>query len=145
MIGYKFMRKNYCCKEFRFEVGKEYTIKGYLKLNKNGFHFCLNPFDCYQYYNNIDGDKHLFIIETLGDVINYKNNYATSIIRILEEITDIEKLIEDNLAYVNWNNISKYQKLSERFIEKYKDKLNLKHILEYQELTEDFKNKLNNQ
>jgi len=58
-----------------------------------------------------------------------------------------EKFIEKYSDKVNWVLISKYQKLSEKFIEKYKDKVNWKYISEHQKLSKSFiekhKDKLN--
>jgi len=39
---------------------------------------------------------------------------------------------------VNWPNISRYQKLSEEFIEKFQEKVYWEYISEYQKLSEDF-------
>ena len=52
------------------------------------------------------------------------------------ELLGIEK--EEDLDKVNWTNISRYQKLSEDFIEKFQDKVYWPYISEYQKLSEDF-------
>src|SRR5574343_191278 len=130
MRGYKMMNSDMSCRGFRYKVGKEYILEDELKICKNGFHFCENPFDCLGYYDNIKGNKRLFLVEALGEVINKDNKYVTNKIKIIEEIKDIEKFFDD---YINqngcikkyyWYYISKNQKLSEAFIEKYSDKVN---------------------
>ena len=49
MRGYKFMKSDMTCLGFQYEVGKEYSLEGNLKICRNGFHFCKNPFDCLEY------------------------------------------------------------------------------------------------
>src|SRR5574344_2919093 len=58
--------------------------------------------------------------------------------KIQAGIIDIDILYPEGCDNVKWNNISKYQKLSEEFIEKHKDKLNWDKISEYQKLREPF-------
>ena len=143
MIGYKMMESNMTCRGFQFEIGKEYSLEGKLEICRNGFHFCENPFDCLEYYNNIKGNKRLFLVEALGEVINKGNKSVTNEIKILEEITDIEKFFDENMDNfgINWGYISIRQKLSEEFIEKYFDKVNWDSISRYQTLSEEFRQK----
>ena len=140
MRGYKFMESDMSCRGFQYEIGKEYSLKGELEICENGFHFCENPFDCLGYYNNIKGDKRLFLVEALGEVITGDNKSVTNEIKILEEITDIEKFFDENVDNfeVDWDDISYYQKLSEEFIEKYVDKIEWWYISRYQKLSESF-------
>ena len=125
MIGYKMMESDMTCNGFQYEIGKEYILDGVLQICKNGFHFCKNPFDCLKYYNNIKGDKRLFLVEVTGDVITEGDKSVTNKIKIIKEIHNIEKFFDENVDNfkVNWHNISQYQKLSEEFIEKHKNKL----------------------
>lgn len=54
-------------------------------------------------------------------------------------IEELEEYIANNeLNSTDWYTISKYQKLTETFIEKYKDKVVWKSISKYQKLTEPF-------
>jgi len=60
-------------------------------------------------------------------------------------LKDINKMLNTNyLTFksfedkVNWYTISKYQKLSEDFIEKYQDKVDWDYISKFQKLSEDF-------
>ena len=163
MRGYKFMESNMTCMGFQYEISKEYSLKDELAMCNKGFHFCENPFDCLVYYNNIKGDKRLFLIEALGEVITDGNKSVTNKIKIVEEIKDIEKFFDENinnfavdLYYISkcqklseefidkykdkvkWHWISKCQKLSEKFIEKYNDKVDWNYISEYQKLSEEF-------
>ena len=49
-----------------------------------------------------------------------------------------EQFIEKFQDKVDWNDISHYQKLSEEFIKKFQHKVNWKYISERQELSEEF-------
>ena len=154
MKGYKLMESDMTCNGFQYEIGKEYSLEGELEICKKGFHFCQNPFDYLYYYDNIKGNKRLFLVEALGEVITEGNKSVTDKIKMLEEIKDIEKFFDENwfnlcsnqklsfiekhINKVDWYFISKYQKLSEEFIEKYIDKVNWKFISQYQKLSEEF-------
>ena len=146
MRGYKLMESDMTCLGFQYEVGEEYILGGKLEICENGFHFCENPFNCLGYYDNIKGDKRLFLVEALGEVITVCNKSVTNKIKIVEEIKDIEKFFDENINnfVVYWGYISLYQKLSEEFIEKYKDKVYWGCISEYQKLSEEFRQKHKN-
>ena len=143
MRGYKLMESDMTCRGFQYEVGKEYSLKDELAMCNKGFHFCENPFDCLKYYDNIEGDKRLFLVEALGEVIVERNKSVTNKIKIVEEITNIEKFFEENLNNfkVDWTYLSMKQKLSESFIEKHEDKVNWYCISLWQELSESFTKK----
>ena len=134
------MESDMTCKGFQYELGKEYTLEGELEICKGGFHFCENPFDCLGYYDNIKGDKRLFIIESLSEVITEDDKSVTNKIKIIEEIKDIEKFFEENKDNfkADLDYISIHQKLSEEFIDKYKDKVKWHYISAYQTLSEEF-------
>ena len=140
MRGYKIMESDMTCRGFQYKIGKKYTLKDKLKLCENGFHFCENPFNCLYYYDNIKGDKRLFIIESLSKVITNGNKSVTNKIKIIEEIKDIEKFFDENIDNfeVDWFYISGNQKLSEEFIDKYNDRVEWSCISKYQKLSEDF-------
>src|SRR5574344_165318 len=139
MKGYKMMESNMTCLGFQYEVGKEYSLEDELAICESGFHFCENPFDCLGYYNNIKGDKRLFLVEALGEVINKYDKSVTNKIKIVEEIKDIEKFFDENIKNfeVDWNIFSKHQKLSESFIDKHKDKVDWDYISINQKLSEE--------
>ena len=146
MKGYKMMESDISCRGFQYEINKEYSLEDELKICENGFHFCKNPFNCLYYYDNIEGDKRLFIIESLSEVITEGDKSVTDQIKIVEEIKDIEKFFDENIDNfeVNWDYISEYQKLSEELINKYGDKLNWGYISINQKLSESFIDKYNN-
>lgn len=53
MKAYKGLDKYLKCREFQYEVGKEYE-EGSAKLCKKGFHACENPLDTFRYYGPTD-------------------------------------------------------------------------------------------
>ncbi len=140
MRGYKLMESDMTCMGFQYELNKEYSIEGELIICENGFHFCENPFNCLGYYDNIKGNKRLFLVEVLGEVITENDKSVTNKIKIVEEIKDIEKFFDENMNNfkVDWGYISRFQKLSEELIEKYADKVIWYRISEYQKLSEEF-------
>ena len=140
MKGYKMMESDMTCMRFQYEIGKEYSLEGKLQICETGFHFCENPFDCLYYYYNIKGDKRLFLVEALGEVITENDKSVTNRIKIIEEIKDIEKFFDENKDNfeVYWSYISEFQILSEEFIEKHSDKVNWEYISKYQKLSEEF-------
>lgn len=48
--GFKGFNKDLECRDFNYEVGKEYEQDGEIKACDKGFHFCENPFDVFGYY-----------------------------------------------------------------------------------------------
>ena len=55
MRGYKMMESDMTCMGFQYEVGKEYSLKDKLVICENGFHFCENPLDIFNYYSLVYG------------------------------------------------------------------------------------------
>ena len=53
MKGYKITNPDGTCRNFKSEVGKEYTHDGDMKLCESGFHFCINAAACFNYYDFI--------------------------------------------------------------------------------------------
>ena len=105
MKGYKGFDKDLKCRDFQYEVGKDYTAKGKVKACKNGFHFCENPMDVLGYYP--PSDSRYCIIESSGqeDRDGGDSKVATSKIHISAEI-GLKGLIEAGVKFildkVNW-------------------------------------------
>ena len=57
IIGYKGFSKDWKCRDFQYEVGKEYEYDGDIKLCDKGFHFCENPHNVLKYYSAGEGNK----------------------------------------------------------------------------------------
>ena len=50
MKAYKGFNKNMTCRDFKYEVGKEYEHTGRAAACESSFHACENPLDCFSYY-----------------------------------------------------------------------------------------------
>ena len=105
MKGYKGFDKDLKCRDFQYEVGKDYTTKGKIEACKNGFHFCENPMDVLGYYP--PSDSRYCIVESSGqeDRDGDDSKVATSKIHISAEI-GLKGLIEAGVKFildkVNW-------------------------------------------
>ena len=56
ITGYKGFNPNMTCRDFQYEVGKNYEEKGTIEACSRGFHFCINPLDVFGYYPPSDGN-----------------------------------------------------------------------------------------
>ena len=52
--SYKGFYKNLKCRDFQYEIGKEYEMDGEIKVCSRGFHSCESPFDVFDHYTMID-------------------------------------------------------------------------------------------
>jgi len=48
--GFKGFNQDLTCRDFPFELNKEYIHEGQVKACNSGFHFCENPLDIFNYY-----------------------------------------------------------------------------------------------
>ena len=51
--GYKGFNKDLKCRDFQYEIGKEYEMDGEIKVCNRGFHACENPFEVFDHYSMI--------------------------------------------------------------------------------------------
>ena len=49
--SYKAFDKNMQCREFQYEVGKEYEMDGEIKCCERGFHACKSPMEVWDHYD----------------------------------------------------------------------------------------------
>jgi len=86
VIGYKGFDKDWKCRGFQYEVGKDYESEE-ATLCKKGFHFCENPHDVFSYYS--PGESRFAVVEA-QNVTDEKENDSKRVskkIRIKAEIS----------------------------------------------------------
>jgi len=99
MKGYKGFDKNLRCREFQYEVGKEYQTDEKPVPCKTGFHFCASLMDVHEYYNL--KESRICEVEALGAVVTDGNKSATDRIKILRELSREEVLSLANTGKEN--------------------------------------------
>ena len=84
--GFKAMNSNMTCRGFKFKVGKTYESDN-LTMCSNGFHFCENALDVYNYYEK-SSDTVVCEVEALGEVLKEGDKSVTNKIKIIRQLTD---------------------------------------------------------
>ncbi|SFG13054.1 hypothetical protein SAMN05216383_105184, partial [Prevotella sp. KH2C16] len=88
--AYKAFDKEMKCRDFQYEVGKEYEMDGEISVCNRGFHACENPLDVLNhYFINGDGSIARFCeVEQSGkiDIEDGGHKQASSKIRIKAEL-----------------------------------------------------------
>jgi len=77
--GYKAFNRGLKCKDFQYEVGKEYKTDK-IKLCETGFHFCENPLDVLDFYDLCDSE--FAEIEAWGEIETDDKKSVTDNIKI---------------------------------------------------------------
>lgn len=97
--GFKGFDKDLKCRDFQYEVGKEYEHKGEVSFCISGFHFCENPLKVFEYY--APSCSRYCEVEGSGSVDKDfdDSKVSTSHIHILAEI-DLEGLIKAGIRFI---------------------------------------------
>ena len=104
--GYKITNSDYSCRGFKYELNHTYSMKEDPVPCKNGFHFCKELADCFNYYNpekssfeiwNLDIYRFLKV-RSNGTTYQLRDKYCTNNITIIEECTT-EEILE---AFHKW-------------------------------------------
>lgn len=99
--GFKGFDKDLSCRGYKYELGREYEIEGDLEICHNGFHFCENPFDVFDFYQPKIGAR-FCIVEATGKIVSKGNKSASNKIRLVKEIS-LKELYEEGFALLNAN------------------------------------------
>ena len=97
--SFKGFTKDLQCRDFQFEIGKEYVHKGTVKACSSGFHACEYPLDVFNYYE--PASSRYAEVEQSGDLsreANGDSKLASRKISIKAEI-DIPYLIKAAIEY----------------------------------------------
>lgn len=75
--SYKGFDKDFKCKDFQYEVGKEYEIEGEIKCCERGFHACESPMEVFDYYDMLN--SRFAEVEQSGQIDKKDDNKSTKI------------------------------------------------------------------
>ncbi len=91
IIAYKGFDRNLKCRDFQYEVGKEYEINGEIECCKRGFYACKFPMEIWDYYDMLN--SRFAEVEQSGKIEEEENStkVCSSCIKIKAELklTDI--------------------------------------------------------
>ena len=71
IIAYKGFDQDLKCRDFQYEIGKEYIHKGDVKPCESGFHACQYPLDVFRYYN-LAGSR-FAEVEAAGEIVPHED------------------------------------------------------------------------
>lgn len=109
ITGFKGFDKDLKCRDYQYEVGKEFEEEGKIEACSNGFHFCENPFDVLGYYppSTEKGSSRYCIVKGSGNIDRDGDDtkVACSKLHISAEI-GLNGIIEAGVKFildkVNW-------------------------------------------
>ena len=84
VIAYKGFNKYLTCRNFQYEIGKEYEEQE-VSVCESGFHACENPFDVLDYYGDILNNR-FCKVEQSGTIKKDDKKQASSKIKVVAEI-----------------------------------------------------------
>jgi hypothetical protein len=125
--------ENYKCKEFTYEVGKEYKLtKGQLRYSDTGFVFYKFFVDVDRVYDFYKNDTKVFEVEILGKVDSSGYESITDHIKILREIprSEWEDVSNGKVKFDKNGNIIYIEHSDKSFSKKQFDKNNNKIYFE---------------
>ena len=85
IIAYKGFDKDLKCRDFQYEIGKEYIHKGKVEPCESGFHACEYPLDVFQYYN--PAGSRFAEVEAAGEIVPHEDKICCEKIKIKTELT----------------------------------------------------------
>lgn len=109
ITGFKGFDKDLKCRNYQYEVGKEFEEEGKIEACSKGFHFCENPFDVLGYYppSTKKGSSRYCIVKGSGNIDRNGDDskVACSKLHISAEI-GLKGIIEAGVKFildkVNW-------------------------------------------
>ena len=101
MKAYKAFNKDMTCRGFKFEEGKEYH-EDKAELCKSGFHACLNPLDCWTYYDMFDSEIHEVELDEVSSERGEDTKVCGKKIKIGAKLS-LMNIISASIDFVNNN------------------------------------------
>ena len=107
--GYKVFNPDWTCRGFKYVVGETYEHNGDIELCGSGFHFCINPIDCFNYYT-FDSNNRVAEVEAIGLVETGDDKSVTNKIRIVRELdwSEVLKLVNTGRDCTGYGNSGDY-------------------------------------
>lgn len=86
IIAYKGFDRNLKCRDFQYEVGKEYEMNGEIECCKRGFHACKSPMEVWDHYDMLN--SRFAVVEQSGTIDRENNStkVCSSRIKIKAEL-----------------------------------------------------------
>ena len=110
IFAYKGFDENFCCRDFQYEVGKEYHITSDLKICKNGFHACKDLINTFNYYPM--GNSRFAIVKLWGEVLYGDDKMCASDIEIVEELSlkdIVERYAASKVDFLEHKNYTRFE------------------------------------
>lgn len=110
IFAYKEFDENFCCRDFQYEVGKEYHITGDLKICKNGFHACKDLMNTFNYYPM--ENSRFAIVKLWGDVLYGDDKMCASDIEIVEELPlkdIVKRYAASKVDFLEYKNYTRFE------------------------------------
>lgn len=110
IFAYKGFDENFCCRDFQYEVGKEYHIISDLKICKNGFHACKDLINTFNYYPM--GNSRFAIVKLWGEVLYGDDKMCASDIEIVEELSlkdIVERYALSKVDFLEHKNCTRFE------------------------------------
>ena len=98
--GYKGFNPDFTCRDFQYEVGKEYETDKAV-VCECGFHFCEFPLDVFSYYPPANNGQLSKYAKVDGSGIVFSDNTKTSCTHIaIKKEIDINELTKESVNYI---------------------------------------------
>lgn len=110
IFAYKGFDKNFRCRDFMYEVGKEYHIDGNLKICKKGFHACKDLINTFKYYPM--ENSRFAIVKLWGEVLYGDNKMCASDIEIVEELSlkdIVKRYVASKVDFLEHKNCTRFE------------------------------------
>ena len=84
--GYKVFKPDWKCRDKQYTCPGEFEEKVTPRVCVSGMHFCINPADCFRYYD-FHPDFHVCEVEAYGDIDQGDNKICTNKLRVIRELS----------------------------------------------------------
>ncbi len=109
IIGYKVTDKDMKCRDVQFTMNKKHSVKGDIVICSNGFHFCKELKDCFNYYT-FTPENRVFLVEGQGDFDFNGDKVAVRDIKFVKELNwhDVLDKVNIGVGNIGFSNSGNY-------------------------------------